>query len=117
MASRAGQGGGACDHRRGAADRRARIRLAALHLHRVRADVLPAGGRALPVRADGRGGGVRDDLLVHPVAHAGADDGEVPVAPARCAHRHARERSCPAAVAQSAGAVPARLRGALRAAA
>ena len=36
--------------------------------------------RALPVRADGRGGDVRDDRVVHPVAHPGADDGEVPAA-------------------------------------
>ena len=34
------------------------------------------GRGALPVRADGRGGGVRDDRLLHPVAHAGADHGE-----------------------------------------
>ena len=51
------------------------VRLDALHLHRVRADVLPRGRRALPVRADGRGGGVRDDRVVHPVADAGADAG------------------------------------------
>ena len=41
------------------------------------------GRRALPVRADGRSGDVRDGLLVHPVAHAGADDGELPAAQAR----------------------------------
>ena len=57
-------------------DRRAGVRLDAVHLHRVRADVLPVGRRALPVRADGRGGGVRDDRVVHPVAHAGADAGD-----------------------------------------
>ena len=60
------------------ADRDAGLRLAALHLHRLRADVLPRGRRPLPVRADGRGGDVRDGLLVHPVAHPGADDGELP---------------------------------------
>ena len=53
-----------------------------MHLHRVRADVLPAGRRALPVRADGRSRDVRDDLVVPPVAHAGADDGEIPAAAA-----------------------------------
>ena len=45
---------------------------------------------ALPVRADGRGGDVRDGVLVRAVAHAGADDVEVPAAPARAAYRHAR---------------------------
>ena len=67
--------------------------------------------RALPVRADGRSRDVRDDLVVHPVAHAGADDGEIPAA-AACAS--CRRRGT-AAVAQSAGAVSARLRGAVRA--
>ena len=64
----------------------------AVHLHRVRADVLPAGRRALPVRADGARRDVRDGVLVHPVAHAGADDGEVPAAPARAAYRPAWAR-------------------------
>ena len=41
------------------------------------------GRRALPVRADGRSRDVRDDLVVHPVAHAGADDGEISAAAAR----------------------------------
>ncbi len=82
LASRAGQGGRDRDPGRRRADRDAGVRLAALHLHRVRADVLPGGRRALPVRADGRSGDVRDDLLVHPVAHAGADDGELSAAAA-----------------------------------
>ena len=63
------------------------------------------GRRALPVRADGGSGDVRHDLVVHPVAHAGADHGEVPAA-AACA-----SRGRAAADAQSAGDVPARLRG------
>ena len=71
------------------ADRDAGLRLAAVHLHRVRADVLPRRRRALPVRADGRGGDVRDDLLVHPVAHPGADDGELPAASRTPMHGHA----------------------------
>ena len=75
------------DPRRRQPDRDAGLRLAALHLHRVRADVLPAGRRALPVRADGRSRHVRDDLVVHPVAHAGADDGEIPAAAARPSRR------------------------------
>ncbi len=83
LASRAGQGRRDRDHGRRAADRDAGLRVAALHLHRVRADVLPRGRRALPVRADGRSGDVRDDLLVHPVAHSGADDGELSAEAAR----------------------------------
>ena len=73
-------------------DRDAGLRLAALHLHRVRADVLPARRRALPVRADGGSGDVRDDLVVHPVAHAGADDGEVSAAAACAITRAGRRR-------------------------
>ncbi len=57
-----------------------------LHLHRLRADVLAAGRRGLPVRADGRGGGVRHDRLLHPVAHPGADDGDVSAEAARLGH-------------------------------
>ena len=49
----------------------------ALHLHRLRADVRAEGRGGLSVRADGGGGGVRDDRLVHPVAHPGADHGDV----------------------------------------
>ena len=70
----------AVDPRRRQADRHAGLRLAALHLHRVRADVLPDRRRALPVRADGGSGDVRDDVVVHPVAHAGADHGELSAA-------------------------------------
>ena len=65
------------DPRRRAADRHSGIRDAAVPLHRVRADV-PARRRCrLSVPAAGRGCGVRTDRLVHPVAHAGADDGEL----------------------------------------
>ena len=71
------------DHGRRPPDRDAGLRLAAVHLHRVRADVLPAGRGALSVRADGGSGDVRDDLVVHPVAHAGADHGEISAAAAR----------------------------------
>ena len=81
------------DPRRRAADRHAGVRLDALHLHRVRADVLPHRRRALPVRAAGRSGGVRDARLVRPLAHAGADDGEVPAEGARAARRTARRRA------------------------
>jgi multidrug efflux pump subunit AcrB len=70
------------DPRRRASDRDAGFRLDAVYLHRVRADVLPDRRVALPVRADGAVGDLRDDLVVHPVAHAGADDGEVHAAQA-----------------------------------
>ena len=85
------------DPRRRRADRRSGVRLDHLHLHRVRADVLPDRRRALPVRADGRGGGVRDAGVLRAVADAGADDGEVPAEGAHAA------RARRAAVAQPAG--------------
>ncbi len=115
LASRAGQGGRGLHHGRRRPDRDAGLRLALVHLRRVRADVLPAGRGAVPVRADGRSGDVRHGVLVHPLAHAGADDGELPVAQARGAYRPARARRSAAALAQPAGALSARLRGALRA--
>jgi hypothetical protein len=58
------------DPRRRRADRDAGVRLAAVYLHCVRADVLPRRRRTLPVRADGRGRDLRDDRLVHPVTNA-----------------------------------------------
>jgi multidrug efflux pump subunit AcrB len=70
------------DPRRRASDRDAGFRLDAVYLHRVRADVLPDRRVALPVRADGAVGDLRHDLVVHPVTHAGADDGEVHAAQA-----------------------------------
>ena len=109
--------------RRRQADRHAGAGLAAVHLHRVRADVLPRRRCALPVRADGRGGGVRADRLVRAVAHAGADAGQVPAA-AAC--RRACRPTHPIADAMRedptqhmsggtvAGAVPARLRASFR---
>ncbi len=98
-----------------AADRDAGLRLAAVHLHRVRADVLPDRRAALPVRAAGRSGHVGDGLVVHSVAHAGADDGEIHAAPACLARRRARRGRAAAALAQSFGAPAARVRAALRA--
>lgn len=56
------------------------LRVHAVDLHRVRADVFPDWRRALPVRADGRGGGVRDARLLRVLAHAGTDAGQVPAA-------------------------------------
>ena len=64
------------DPRRRRRDRRAGVRLDAVHLHRLRADVLPVRRRPLPVRAAGRGGGLRHGRVVHPVADAGADAGD-----------------------------------------
>ena len=66
--------------------------------------------RALPVRADGRSRDVRDGVLVHPVAHAGADDGELSAAQARA--RVARGKP---PTRNPLVAIPARLRAALRA--
>jgi multidrug efflux pump subunit AcrB len=48
----------------------------AVHLYRLRAHVFPLWRGALPVRAAGRGRGVRDDRVLHPVAHAGTDAGD-----------------------------------------
>jgi hypothetical protein len=92
LASGAGQGRRDRDHGRRPSDRHAGVRVAAVHLHRVRADVLPAGRGAVPVRADGAVGDVRDDLLVPAVAHAGADDGQVPASPPCPAYRLARQQ-------------------------
>ena len=71
LPSGAGQGSRAGDPGRRAADRGSRLRHAALHLHRVRADVPARRRRRLSVPAAGRGGGVRAHRLLHPVAHAG----------------------------------------------
>ena len=43
----------------------------------------PERGGAVPVRAAGRSGGVRDAGVVHPVANPGADAGQVPAEGAR----------------------------------
>ncbi len=91
------------------------VRLAAVHLHCIRADVLPRRRVALPVRADGRGGHLRHGVLVHPLAHPGADDGHVLVAPACSAYRPAWQRRRAAAFAQPAGAAAAWIRGQVRA--
>ena len=64
------------DPRRRRRDRRAGVRLDAVHLHRVRADVLPRRASRASCSCRWRGGGVRDDRLLHPVADAGADAGD-----------------------------------------
>ncbi len=86
-------------------DRRRRVRVDAVHLHRVRADVLPVGRGALPVRAAGRGGGAGDDRVVHPVAHLRADDGAVAdEAPARRHRRRPRAAPCSVCTVRSTAA-------------
>ncbi len=110
LSSGAGQAGRAIDSRWRQPDRDPGLRLTAVHLHRVRTDVLPQRRRALPVRADGGGGDVRDDMVVHPVAHPGADDGELSPT-AACASCRGRGT---AAHAQSAGPLSARLRSQIR---
>ena len=79
---RAGQGGRERDPGRRLADRGTGLCVDAVHLHRVRSDVLPERRRSLSVRADGRERDVRDGFLLPAVAHAGADDGEIPAAQA-----------------------------------
>ena len=54
-----------------------------------------SGRRALPLRAAGRGRRVRDDRLLHPVAHAGADAGDAADAPTRTAPRRRRVGRAP----------------------
>ncbi len=57
------------------ADRGAGAGIDAVHLHRVSAHVLAERGGAVSVCSAGRGGGLRDAGVVHPVANAGADAG------------------------------------------
>ena len=80
----AGQAARAGDSRRRRPDCHARVRLDAVHLHRVRPDVLPQRRRAVSVRADGGSGRLRDARVLRALANARADDGEVP-AEAACA--------------------------------
>ena len=77
LPSRAGQADRTGDPRRRAADRHSSLRDAALPLHRVRADVPARRRRRISVQAAGRSRGVCADRLVHPVAHAGADHGQL----------------------------------------
>jgi len=48
-----------------------------VHLHRLRADVLPERRRGIPVRAAGRGGCLRGPGVLRAVPHARADAGDV----------------------------------------
>ena len=72
------------------------------------------GVAGLSVRADGRGGGLRHDRLLHPVAHAGADDGDVSAAAARTADEPPDDGT-DARRPRYLAPLPARLRSALRA--
>ena len=113
LASRTGQGSRTGDSRRRRTDRRARLRVAALHLHRVRADVLSDRRAALFVRAASGSGDVGHGLVVHPVADTGADHGQISAAQARGTCGRARTQQCVALHPQSIRAFPARLRGPL----
>ena len=79
-----GQGDEAGDSRWRVADRRAGVRLDAVDLHRVRADVLPDRRGAVSVRAAGGSRGVRDAGVLLPVANSDSDAGDV---------HHARPRA------------------------
>jgi len=63
-------------------DRGAGVRVAIVHLHRVCADVFSCKASPASCSSDGGSGDIRDDLVVHPVADAGADHGDVSVAAA-----------------------------------
>src|SRR6478609_7068710 len=109
LASRARQGSRCINHGWRCTDCDAGFRVATLYLHRVRTDVLPARCGALSFRTDGGSGHGGNDLFLHPVAHAGAADGELSSAKARTAHRYAWPGRSAAALAQSAGSFPARV--------
>ena len=94
------------------ADRRAGHGVAAVHLHRLRADVRPGRRRRLPVPPAGRGGGVRHDRLLRAVAHAGADAGQLsagrtgstaPARPGASGRRRAATRWSAFSAASNAG--------------
>ncbi len=95
-----------------AADRRARLRLHPVHLHRVRAHVLPQRRGAVPVRAPGRGGVLRHAGQLLPVPDPDPYPGGVhharPRAPARC--RQDRPGPLPARVRAALRELPPRLR-------
>ena len=92
---------------------------ASVHLHRLRADVLPARRGRFPVCPDGRSGGVRHDRLIHPIANPGSDPLQIPPPRSR---RRARARSHggtrlsgrPSLIEKSLREISARLRGWLR---
>ncbi len=75
------------------ADRHARLRFHAVHLHRVRAGDFPDRRGALSVHAAGAGGGAGDDGVVPAFAHAGADHGAIPAARPRWSAMRAAKRA------------------------
>ena len=75
-----GRGAAAGHHRSGEPDRGTHLRLDALHLHRVVAAIPVVGRLGVPLSTARRGDYLRDDRLLHPVAHARADDGGLPAA-------------------------------------
>ena len=96
--------------RRGA-DRDPGFRLHAVHLHRVRADVLPDRRRALPVRAAGGGRGVRDARVLSACRARWFRPGDVSAASGK------RITPRKPAALESARPVPSGIRARLRAAA
>ena len=80
------------DHGRRAPDRPSRDRLAAVHLHRVRADVQSRRRRRLSLPPDGRSGRVRARRLLRPVAHAGARRWRAICSPIKRIHGARRSR-------------------------
>ena len=67
-----------CDSRRRAPDRRSRLRFDAVHLHRVRAGVIPDRRGAISVYAPGAGRRARDVRVLSAVAHPGAHHDPLP---------------------------------------
>lgn len=108
----AGQGRRHGDPGRRTTDRRAVAGLAAGHLHRVRAHVHTHRRLAFSVHADGRVGDLRAAGVVRALGLVRAHDGKLPAPRAASRWRPARRRA--AALAQPAGAVPARLRSRLQ---
>ncbi len=101
--SRTGQGDRAGHPRRRGADRRPRAGLDHLHLHRLRAHVLPDRRGALSLRPAGRSRRLRHARVLPAVANRRADHGQVPAAGARRRGRRQKEDQ-----PQSPGPLPAR---------
>ena len=74
---RNGQAARTGHHRRRQSDRRPDARRHPLHRDRLAPALRARRRRRLPVQAHGGGGHHRDARLLHPVAHAGADHGEI----------------------------------------
>ena len=92
LASRAGQGHRIRDHGRRPPDRPAGDRVAALHLHRLRADVQTQRRRRLSVPSDGRSGDLRARCVLCAVADPGQHDGSLPARAPDAARTRRRAR-------------------------